>query len=158
MGAKKKGKREGGRIYNDDKRECYRHVPGLAVPCQTHYPDIFPCSTAVSRHPHSQSWIVISSSPKQCSFLRGLSLFSLVSVTSSPCHLIFHIPSDVSTNPASHATAKRHQSHHLRSEDPRPSIHMDLALSSLASPASPASPCLAFSPRPFRVPRTRMHD
>ncbi len=71
-----------GHIYNDDQRKG--QFPGLAVPAR-HTPDIFPffpfslCHywlqllqlarplSAVSRHPHIQSWIVISSSPRQCS-------------------------------------------------------------------------------------------
>ena len=116
---------------------------GCALPDTTDTtPDIFPLrslnsypSPAVSRHPHLQSWIVISS---QCWSL------PLVSVTSSPCHLIFHIPSDVSTNPASHATAKRHQSHHpIPSQIFRsPPIYPH---GSCLVPNSPLSPRLASS-------------
>jgi len=74
--------------------------------CQTdtNYPDIFPFPfpfpqlalalphplSAVSRHPHIQSWIVILSPPQNNAL--SLLFFSLVSVTTSPCHLIFHIP------------------------------------------------------------------
>jgi hypothetical protein len=90
-----------------------------------------------------------------------VSLFSLVSVTSSPCHLIFHIPSDVSTNPASHATAKRHQSHHPIPSQISRSPPMDLpcphsprpphlASSCLASPSAP--PCSPHSHVPFATP------
>ena len=72
----------------------------------------------------------------------------------------------LSTNHTSHATAKRHQSHHpipsshLRSQDPRPSSTKDLALSCphLASKLvnSPRflSPRLTFV-SPLRAPRTQ---
>jgi len=112
------------------------------------FPSTRPPLSAVSRHSHLQSWIVISlfPSPKQCSF----PLFSLVSVTSSfPLSSDFHIPSDVSTNHISHATAKRHQSHHpIPSQIPRSPPHLTWILLCPAPHSPQLSTRLVFlSPR-----------
>lgn len=98
-----------------------------------------------------QSWIVISSPPQNNALSFLLSRSQVPPLSSDFSHPL----PDVSTNHISHATAKRHQSHHpipsshLRSQDPRPSSTKDLALSCphLASPQNTFNSPRFFSPR-----------
>jgi hypothetical protein len=112
-----------------------------------------------------QSWIVISSPPQNNALSFLLSRSQVPPLSSDFSHPL----PDVSTNHISHATAKRHQSHHpipsshLRSQDPRPSSTKDLALSCphLASPQNTFNSPRFFSPRltfvspPLRALRTQ---
>jgi hypothetical protein len=102
-----------------------RHVPGLGLggACQTDAtPTFFPFlnstrpplpSSAVSRYTIVDRDLLPSPKPKQCSLLSRSQVPPLSSDFSHP------LP-DVSTNHTSHATAKRHQSHHpIPSQIPR---------------------------------------
>lgn len=150
-----------GRIYNERQwTVLFAIFP--AVPATT--PDIFPFSSfllpslpnssplrgAISRHPHIQSWIVISSPPQNnaLSYVVSplLSLFSCLG-HKLPLSSDFSHPSDVSTFPASHPTRPGVTNHIIQSDLRSPHIGLlNLASSFLLTHLTLTSPHLASIP------------